>query len=107
MNYFQRKFYIKVLPKVIFIEINYKSIDINFKELTMDDGKQNTNVEKEFSRQPLPNFLNVGSILQSFWVRCRTIFPDITDRKFMESELRVVFYCGIIFWIVYLFSKAF
>ena len=48
-----------------------------------------------------------GSILQSFWIRCRTIFPNITNGKFMESELRYVFYCGIIFWLAYLVSQAF
>ena len=47
--------------------------------------------------------IDVGSILQSFWIRCRSIFPNTTDRKFMESELRFVLYSGIIFWIVYLF----
>lgn len=47
------------------------------------------------------------SILQSIWIRCSSVFPNITDRKFMESELRYVLYCGIIFWIAYLLSQAF
>jgi hypothetical protein len=47
-----------------------------------------------------------GSILQSIWVRCRTILPDITNGKFMESELRYVLYCGTILWIAYLVSQA-
>ena len=51
---------------------------------------------------PLP-----GSIFQSVWVRCRTIFPDITNGKFMESELRYVLYCGVAFWLAYLLSQAF
>lgn len=46
-----------------------------------------------------------GSIFQSVWVRCRTIFPDITSGKFMESELRYVLYCGVLFWIIYLLSQ--
>jgi hypothetical protein len=46
--------------------------------------------------------INVSSILQSFWVRCRSIFPNTTDRKFMEGELRIVLYCGILFWILHL-----
>ena len=50
--------------------------------------------------------LNVGTVLQSFWVRCRTIFPNITDGKFMEGELCVVLYCGILFWIIYLLYEA-
>lgn len=45
---------------------------------------------------------DVSTVLQSFWVRCRTIFPDSTDRKFMESELRFVLYCGILLWSLYL-----
>ena len=49
--------------------------------------------------------LDVGSVLQSFWIRCRTIFPNSTDRKFMESELRFVLYCGVIFWLIYLLHQ--
>ena len=49
--------------------------------------------------------INAGTILQSVWVRCRTIFPNITDRKFMESELRFVLYCGTFLWIIYLLSQ--
>ena len=57
-------------------------------------GKQN-NVIQRYG-------VNAGTILQSVWVRCRTIFPNITDRKFMESELRFVLYSGFILWTVYL-----
>jgi len=57
-------------------------------------GKQNNAIQRYG--------VNAGTILQSVWVRCRTIFPNITDRKFMEGELRVVLYCGFIFWSVYL-----
>ena len=71
----------------------------------MDDGKQIKNMEKGVSRQPISNIFDVGTILQSFWVRCRTIFPNITDRKFMESELRFVLYCGTFLWFIYLLSK--
>jgi len=51
--------------------------------------------------EPIPS-----SIFQSFWVRCRSIFPDITDGKFMESELRYVLYCGIILWVLYLLYEG-
>lgn len=71
----------------------------------MDDGKQNKNLEKHIARQSFSNIFNVGTIFQSFWIRCRSVFPNITDRKFMESELRFVLYCGGIFWIIYLLSK--
>ncbi len=59
----------------------------------MEDDEKNQNVEKDVPRQPLPSIFNARPIFQSFWVRCRSIFPDITDRKFMERELRVVLYC--------------
>ena len=71
----------------------------------MEDGEKNQNMEKDVSRQSFSNLLNARSIFQSFWVRCRSIFPNITDRKFMECELRLVLYCGIVFWIIYLLSK--
>lgn len=72
----------------------------------MEDGSKNKNVEKSVSRQSFPNIFNVGIVFQSIWVRCRSIFPDITDRKFMESELRFVLYCGTFLWIVYILSKV-
>ena len=73
----------------------------------MDDGKQNKNMEKDISRQSFSNIFDVSTFLQSFWVRCRAVFPNITDRKFMESELRFVLYCGGFLWIIYLLSKTF
>ena len=71
----------------------------------MEDGEKNQNMEKDVPGQPLSNLFNARSVLQSFWIRCRSIFPDITDRKFMERELRLVLYCGIVFWIIYLLSQ--
>ena len=71
----------------------------------MEDGSKNKNVEKSVSRQSFPNIFNVGIVFQSIWFRCRSIFPDITDRKFMESELRFVLYCGTFLWVIYLLSK--
>jgi len=72
----------------------------------MEDGEKNTNLEVESPRQSIPSVFNAGTFLQSIWIRCRTIFPNITDRKFMESESRFVFYCGFVLWIVYILSKA-
>jgi hypothetical protein len=89
---------------MIFI-IKNTSKEIKNKHNTMEDGNKQTNMEKSVSRQSLPNIFNVGTLLQSFWIRCRSVFPDITDRKFMESELRFVLYCGGILWVVYLLSK--
>jgi hypothetical protein len=71
----------------------------------MGDGDKQKNVEKNVSRQSFSNIFNAGIIFQSIWVRCRSVFPNITDRKFMESELRFVLYCGIVFWVIYLLSQ--
>ena len=71
----------------------------------MEDGGKNQNVEKDSPRQPIAGIFNARVILQSFWIRCRTVFPNITDRKFMESELRLVLYCGGFLWIIYLLSQ--
>ena len=71
----------------------------------MEDGLKNKNMAKNVSKQSFSNIFNVGIIFQSIWIRCRSVFPDITDRKFMESELRFVLYCGTFLWIIYLLSK--
>ena len=72
----------------------------------MDEGdsKNNQQAEKQGKQNNVIQRygINAGTILQSIWVRCRTIFPNITDRKFMESELRFVLYSGVIFWTLYL-----
>lgn len=74
-----------------------------------DDDQEN----KISKREEKPNLrrkgygFNVSVILQSIWFRCNSIFPNITNRKFMESELRLVLYCGVIFWSIYLAYKTF
>jgi hypothetical protein len=72
----------------------------------MDEGdsKNNQQAEKQGKQNNVIQRygVNAGTILQSVWIRCRSIFPTATDRKFMESELRVVLYCGVIFWTLYL-----
>jgi hypothetical protein len=77
----------------------------------MDDGdsKNNKQAEKQTKQNnAIQRYgINAGTILQSIWVRCRTIFPNITDRKFMESELRFVLYSGVIFWTLYVVYETF
>ena len=72
----------------------------------MDDGdsKNNQQAEKQGKQNNVVQRygINAGTILQSLWVRCRTIFPNATDRKFMESELRFVLYSGFVLWTIYL-----
>ena len=75
----------------------------------MDEGdsKNNQQAEKQGKQNNVIQRygVNAGTILQSLWIRCRTIFPYATDRKFMESELRFVLYSGVIFWGVYLLHQ--
>ena len=72
----------------------------------MDDGdsKNNQQIKRQANKDSAVqrHGVNAGSFLQSVWVRCRSIFPYATDRKFMESELRFVLYSGFVFWSVYL-----
>jgi hypothetical protein len=76
----------------------------------MDEGdsKNNKQAEKQGKQNNVIQRygINAGTILQSIWVRCRTIFPNITDREFMESELRFVLYSGVILWGLYMAYEA-
>lgn len=71
----------------------------------MDDDSEKQNMEKNVSGQSLPNLFNVSIILQSIWIRCRSVFSNVMDRKFVESQLYFVLYCGSIFWILFLLEK--
>ena len=68
------------------------------------DSKNNQQIKRQTNKDVLiqRHGLDVSSILQSVWIRCRSVFPTATDRKFMESELRFVLYSGFILWSVYL-----
>jgi hypothetical protein len=77
----------------------------------MDDGDSKNNQQAEKQRKQnnaIQRYgIDAGTILQSIWVRCRTIFPNATDGKFMESELRFVLYSGVIFWTLYMVYETF
>jgi hypothetical protein len=76
----------------------------------MDDGdsKNNQQAEKQGKQNNVIQRygINAGTILQSLWIRCRTIFPTATDGKFMESELRFVLYSGVVLWGLYMAYEA-
>ena len=73
----------------------------------MDDANKQGNVAEDIPRKSVSNIFNASSVLQSFWIRCRSVFPYTTDGKFMESELRFVLRCGLLFWALYLVYEAF
>ena len=71
----------------------------------MDDDSEKQNLEKNVSGQSLPNLFNVSIILQSFWIRCRSICSNVVDREFMESQLYFVLCCGSILWFLLIFEE--
>jgi hypothetical protein len=71
----------------------------------MDDESENKHMEKNVSGQPFSSFFNVGVVFQSFWVRCRSIFLNVVDREFMESQLYLVLCCGSIFWFLLILEE--
>lgn len=71
----------------------------------MEDDRKEQDMEKNVSRQPISSIFNVCTIFQSFWVRCRSVWSNIVDRKFMESQLRLVLYCGSFFWALLILAK--
>ena len=77
----------------------------------MDEGDSKKIQQAEKQRKQINVIqrygVNAGTILQSIWVRCRSIFPTATDRQFMESELRFVLYSGVILWALYLAYETF
>jgi hypothetical protein len=81
---------------------------IKITKMDEGDSKNNQQAEKQGKQDDVIQRygIDAGVILQSIWVRCRTIFPTATDRKFMESELRFVLYSGVIFWTLYMVYEA-
>jgi len=82
---------------------------IKLNKMDEGDSKNNQQAEKQGKQiDVIQRYgVNAGTILQSLWIRCRTIFPTATDGKFMESELRFVLYSGIIFWTLYMAYETF
>ena len=71
----------------------------------MDNEGENKKLEKNFSRQSFSALFNVSIILQSFWIRCRSVFLNVVDREFMESQLYFVLCCGSILWFLLIFEE--
>ena len=72
----------------------------------MDDEQTTKNLEKDVSRQSFPTVPNDSTILQPFWVRCGSVWTNLMDRKFMESQLYFVLCCGSIFWFLLILEEV-
>lgn len=69
------------------------------------DGKKIKRKKKKV--EPLQRYSPyVGAFLQSVWVRYRSVFPNHLNREFMEGQLRFVWSCGAIFWILFMAWKG-
>lgn len=73
----------------------------------MDDGESNQDLETNILRESFNKIPYVGNVLQSLWVRCRSILPDSYNREFILRKFNFVLYIGIIFWSLLLISKIF
>jgi len=70
------------------------------------DSKDNKNMEKSILGQ-ISNLVHDDStLLQPVRFRYSSVLADVSNWKFLESELRFVLYSGSIFWIIYLLSLA-
>ncbi len=49
---------------------------------------------------------NVGNVLSTIWVRCRTIYVNIDNRKYLESQYYYVFHIGTIFYFLFFITKT-
>ena len=71
------------------------------------DSKNNKQAEKQGKQNNVIQRygIDAGTILQSVWIRCRSIFPNVVDREFMESQLYLVLCCGSIFWFLLILGE--
>jgi hypothetical protein len=73
----------------------------------MEDGESKTTREKSIYRKSVRKISNVSDVFQSIWIRHCSVPTDITNRKFVESELRFILSIGSIFWVIYFITKIF
>lgn len=62
----------------------------------MDPDSKHEYLERNTKIQSSYNMSNGRDVLQSIWIRYRSMVASTTDRKFMEGQCRFVLYSGII-----------
>jgi hypothetical protein len=70
------------------------------------DSRDDKNMEKPILGQVSNLVHDDRVILQPVRFRYSSVLADVSNWKFMASELRFVLYSGSIFWIIYLLSLA-
>lgn len=68
-----------------------------------DEDSEQIKTKRKKSKFLKGNFASSLLIFQSIWIRCCPIFLNKTYGKYLERQLNYVLYCGMFFWIVYLF----
>ena len=71
----------------------------------MDNDNKNKNLEKNISGKSITTSFNDCAIPESIWIRRYSVWTNILDRKFMESQCYFVLRCGIIFWGLFILEK--
>ena len=71
----------------------------------MGDGDSNKDMEEDIFGKPICKVSHDSNVFQPFWVRCDTVLSLYFDREFVVRKFNFVLRIGIIFWIIFLFSK--
>ena len=70
----------------------------------MDDGdsKNCKKIKEQGNTHSLlqRHMFNAGLIFQPLWIRCGSILLDKNYRKYLDGQLRIVLYCGVLFWLL-------
>ena len=67
---------------------------------------ESRNLEKDPKRKPGDLVHDDCPIFQPIRIRHSSVLADQNDWKFVESELRFVLRCGLLFWALYLIYEA-
>ena len=70
------------------------------------DSRGDKNMEKPISGQASNLVHDDRAVLQPVRFRHSSVLVDVSNWKFMESELRFVLYSGSFLWLIYLLSLA-
>jgi hypothetical protein len=73
----------------------------------MDDEKNQKSFKKNFFRKFICKVFNVGHVLQPIWFRHYSIFTGQVNREFVERKFNFVFFVGVLFWFIFIFSEIF
>jgi hypothetical protein len=73
------------------------------------DPDSDTQIQTQRDKtNPLSRYVAyVSDVLSPIWVRCCTIFFNIDNRKYLESQYYYVFHIGSIFYFLFFIAKTY